>query len=84
MPIVLKEPLEDGDQVVMVTVFAVADQYHTFAYGRPLHVEHGLMHNCACVHIARYLLMDTPLPNMYWPDGKGGNAWDRVDKPDQV
>lgn len=59
---------------VMVTPQQVADRLHERIYGKG--EDHLPIHSCACMHQAMYYLGVEQKLNMYWPDGKGGNAWD--------
>lgn len=59
---------------VTITVQEVANRLHHDIYGSEQ--EHLAVHSCPCFLLARYYLGLSERPKMYWPDGKGGNAWD--------
>lgn len=60
---------------VTVTVQEVANRLHRDMYGDKS--EHLALHSCPCFSFARWYLGVDKKPRMYWPDGKGGNAWDK-------
>jgi hypothetical protein len=52
----------------------VADRIHATRVGAGKHTAY---HSCACAHLALYYLGLTEDHGLYWPDNKGGNAWDK-------
>ena len=59
---------------VSVTPQELADRLHEQSYG--VGEKHLPIHSCGCSHYAMFLLGVRETHGMYWPDGKGGNAWD--------
>lgn len=73
-------PAQDQDWLrdhtsVTVTVQEVANRLHQDMYGNE--TEHLSVHSCPCFNLAHWYLGLTKKPKMFWPDGKGGNAWDK-------
>src|SRR3979409_820652 len=64
---------------VTVTPQEVADRFHEDMYGKG--EIHSMAHSCPCYKLALYYLKVTDSKGMYWPDGKGGNKWDRKELP---
>jgi len=62
-------------RTVTLSVQNVADRLHQDIYGPSS--QHSGLHSCPCWHLAAWYLGFTEKPKMYWPDGKGGNAWER-------
>lgn len=66
---------------VTITVQDVANRLHQDIYGAES--EHVAIHSCPCFSFARWYLGVDGKPKMYWPDGKGGNAWDKKADPER-
>lgn len=60
---------------VTLSVQDVANRLHQKIYGA--NTEHFGLHSCPCFNFARFYLGLDPYPKMYWPDGKGGNKWQK-------
>lgn len=58
---------------VTVTPQQVADIIHGKSYGYS--GSHSMLNSCPCYHLALFYLGVTDSHGVYWPDGKGGNAW---------
>ncbi len=66
----------ENKKLLTVSVREVANRLHADRYGDG--TEHHAVHSCSCEIMARWFLGVAPKPKMYWPDGKGGNAWERT------
>ena len=64
----------DAVRAVTITAQDLANRIHALKEHQFGAVHLGL-HSCACLHLALYYLGLRVDPGVYWPDGKGGNAW---------
>lgn len=53
----------------------IADKIHQDIYKNDS--VHRVIHSCPCYHLALYYLGITDSHGLYWPDGKGGNEWNK-------
>ena len=64
----------DAVRPVTVTARDLADRIHALREHR-FGATHSEGLSCPCAHLALYYLGLRVDPGIYWPDGKGGNAW---------
>lgn len=57
---------------VTITANELANKIHRLQHPNE---DHSGGHSCPCTHVALYYLGLTDSTGVFWPDGKGGNAW---------